>query len=326
MGDKATLGERVDELLINPDVIERIDIFQKGDHEEPYFSVPNTKDTQKSLQIYAAITNNESMITPEGAEKGLTTYGEELREEAKDGIRHGNIRFLEQIAKSGKSVHSHVVTSYSTKPIPEHVRRAMPEIAEKFGTPVHVYDEDGIRQTCRDLNSAFSWVPGGFRNFFAVKACPNPTLIALMKKEGFGADCSSAPELNLAYAAGMDGEDKMFTSNDTPDSEFRDANSRCAIINLDDITHIAAFERATGGLPNLLCFRYAGDECEGNSIIGSSEERKYGLTREQIFEAYRTAKEKGVKRFGLHAMMVSNERNVKKHLQQAEKCSDFTEM
>jgi diaminopimelate decarboxylase len=317
MGDKATLGDRVDELLINPDVIERVDIIDSSGKVQ--YTVPNSPTTQKSLQIYAYITSNESMIGPGEARTGLEKYGEELVIEADlNRGKHPSIDFLADIVEKDQKFHSHVVTPYSAKPIPEHVRKAMPEIAKKFGTPIHVYDEQGIRNTCKEFNSAFSWNKG-FRNFFAVKACPNPSLLAIMKEHGFGADCSSAPELSLSLAVGMRGEDMMFTSNDTPDSEFQYARDIGAIINLDDITHIEAYKRATKrGLPKLICFRYAGEESEGNSIIGNSAERKYGLLRKQIFDAFEIAKAEGVERFGLHTMMASNERNPRTLLRQAE--------
>lgn len=320
MGDKETLGERVNDLLVNPDVIERIDVYDSA--MRSLISIPNADGKRMSLQIYAAITNNESMITIDSAKKGLDIFGEKLVSDARANLgKHPSIDLLDYHINLGHlagPMHSHVVTPYSAKPIPEHVRAAMPEIAKEFGTPIHVYDEDGIRQTCRNFNSAFSWNKG-YRNFFAVKACPNTDLLSIMRQEGFGADCSSAPELTLADAVGMLGGQMMFTSNDTSDEEFRYAKSLGAIMNLDDITHIAALERATGGLPDLLCFRYnPGNKCEGNTIIGNPVEAKYGLTHEQIFEAYKIAKEKGVKRFGLHTMMASNERNPKTLVRQAE--------
>ena len=310
MGDKATIGERVDALLINPDVIQRVDIIDSEGKVQ--FSVPNSSTTQKSIQIYAAITNNESMINADAAMRGLNIYGLELLTEARTNPgKHPSIDFLDFVANNIRgSLHSHVVTPYFAKPIPEKVRSVMPEIAKEFGTPIHVYDEKGLWETCVRFNTAFRGINSGYRNFFAVKACPNPTLMEIMRGEGFGADCSSAPELTLAKAVGRRGEDMMFTSNNTADSEFRYARELGAIINLDDITHIGALERATGGLPELLCFRYnPGNKCDGNSIIGNPVEAKYGLTHEQIFEAYRIVKEKGVKRFGLHTMMASNERN-----------------
>ena len=314
MGDKETLGERVETLLVNPDVIQRVEL--SADNGEVIHGFSNARDTQKSLQIFAYITDNQSMLTPEGAKNGLEIYGEELREDARENPgKHANIDFLERVALQGVSLHSHIVTPYSAKPIPEHVRKAMPTIAEMFGTPMHIYDEDGIRATCRDFNSAFSW-NRGFRNYDAVKAAPNPRLLEVEREEASGADCSSSPELTLSHAAGMRGEDIISTSNDTPDSEFQYARRLGAIENLDDITFIAALERATGGLPELICFRYTGEV--NNSIIVNAEERKYGLTKEQIFMAYEIVKDKGVKRFGLHTMMASNERDVKKLLRQAE--------
>lgn len=319
MGDKDTLAERVDALLINPDTIEKVEVqSSNGTNVFTLNHVPGK--TSKSVQIYAAKTDNNSMLTPEGARQGLEVYAGELREDARQNPgKHSSIDFFERVAAGSESFHSHVITRPGVKQIPEHIRKAMPKIAEEFGTPIHIYDEEGIRQTCRDFNQAFSWAPRGYQNFYAVKACPSPNLLELMRHDGFGADCSSAPELDIATAVGMKRKEIMFTSNDTPDSEFRHANQLGAIINLDDLTHIEAFERATGGLPELLCFRYnPGKECEGNSIVGSSEERKYGLTREQIFEAFKIAKAKGVKYFSLHTMMASNERDVKKLIQQAD--------
>jgi len=187
-------------------------------------------------------------------------------------------------------------------------------IAARFPTPFHIYDENGIRENARRLKKAFSIFPG-FREFFAVKACPNPFILKILADEGFGGDCSSYPELLLADKAGMRGEMLMFTSNETPASEYVAAKKLGAIINLDDISHIEYFENAVAaagnpGLPELLCFRYnPGPLKEGNAIIGKPEEAKYGLTREQLFDAYAQAKAKGVKRFGLHTMVASNELN-----------------
>jgi len=185
-------------------------------------------------------------------------------------------------------------------------------LEKKRPTPFHVYDEEAIRATARRLSKAFSWVAGkGFKNYFAVKALPNPYIMQVLKEEGMGADCSSLPELLLADAVGLSGEEIMFTSNDTPAEEFVKAKELGAIINLDDITHIEALEKSAG-IPELVCFRYnPGPLRQGNEIIGNPVEAKYGLTREQIFEAYKSAKEKGAKRFGLHTMIVSNMRDEK---------------
>jgi diaminopimelate decarboxylase len=183
----------------------------------------------------------------------------------------------------------------------------MRELADRLPTPFYLYDERGILDAVRDMKVAFAWAPG-FRNYFAVKACPNPTILSLLAKEGFGADCSSLPELLLAKSSGITGEMIMFTSNDTPDEEFSEAVRLGAIVNLDDITHIEALERSVEKLPELICFRYnPGPKRTGNAIIGNPVEAKYGVTDDQIVECYRIMKEKGCKRFGLHTMVASNE-------------------
>jgi diaminopimelate decarboxylase len=181
-------------------------------------------------------------------------------------------------------------------------------VIKKHPTPFHVYDEAGMVANARAMRSAFSaaGVPG-FRNYFAVKALPNPFILKLLAAEGMGADCSSLPELQLAKEAGLSGESIMFTSNDTPAEEFRFAKRLGAVINLDDISHIDALEEACG-LPELVCCRFnPGPLKGGNAIIGKPEEAKYGFTREQLFEGYAKLKAKGVKRFGLHTMVASNE-------------------
>ncbi|MEI8331452.1 MAG: diaminopimelate decarboxylase [Methanomicrobiales archaeon] len=190
------------------------------------------------------------------------------------------------------------------------------ELEKSYPTPFHIYDEEAIRAASRRLYKAFSWVKGpygkegGFKNYFAVKALPNPSILRVLREEGQGADCSSLPELLLADAVGITGEEIMFTSNDTPAEEFVAAKKLGAIINLDDITHIDFLEK-TAGIPRLLCFRYnPGEEySHGNPIIGNPSEAKYGLTHDQILKAYSIAHQKGAKRFGLHAMIVSNQCN-----------------
>ncbi|WP_340818359.1 diaminopimelate decarboxylase [Methanolobus sp. WCC4] len=180
------------------------------------------------------------------------------------------------------------------------------EMIEKYPTPFHVYDEKAIIENARKLKEAFS-VVNGFKEYFAVKALPNPYIMKLLKAEGFGADCSSLPELLLAESTGIVGENIMFSSNDTPAEEFIKAKELGAIVNLDDISHIEYLEE-TAGLPEIICCRYnPGPLKEGNAIIGNPEEAKYGFTREQLFEGYRVMKEKGVKRFGMHTMVASNE-------------------
>jgi diaminopimelate decarboxylase len=179
-------------------------------------------------------------------------------------------------------------------------------IAGRHPTPFHLYDEEAIRLNARALREAFSWAEG-FREYFAVKATPNPYLLKLLHEEGIGADCSSLPELILAERSGITGEEIMFTSNDTPAGEFVKARELGAVINLDDISHIDFLERHAG-LPGLLSFRYnPGPLRSGNAIIGTPQDAKYGLTRQQLFEGYRLLKERGVRRFGLHTMIASNE-------------------
>jgi len=181
-------------------------------------------------------------------------------------------------------------------------------IMQETPTPFYVYDERAIRANARALNKAFAWNPG-FREYFAVKATPNPYIMKVLKAEGFGADCSSGAELTLARKVGLQGDAIMFTSNDTPASEYKLARELGAIINLDDISHIDYLDRHVG-LPERVCFRYnPGKLREGNAIIGHPEEAKYGFTREQLFAGYQTLRDRGVKRFGLHTMVASNELN-----------------
>jgi diaminopimelate decarboxylase len=182
------------------------------------------------------------------------------------------------------------------------------EIIREFPTPFHIYDEQAIRANARRLTAAFDWCEG-FKEYFAVKANPNPHILEILRDEGFGGDCSSLPELLLCENVGITGSDIMFSSNETPANEYIKAKELGAIINLDDITHINYLEQHSG-LPELVCIRYnPGPLRGGNVIIGNPEEAKYGVTRDQLFEAYRILKEKGVQRFGLHTMVVSNELN-----------------
>ncbi len=182
------------------------------------------------------------------------------------------------------------------------------QLLEKIPTPFHLYDEQGIKTNLQQLLNAFSWNPG-FKQYFAVKAAPNPFLMKILKGAGLGADCSSLPELLLSEKCGITGENIMFTSNDTPASEFKKARELGAVVNLDDISHIDYLEKYAG-LPDLICMRYnPGPLRAGNSIIGNPQDAKYGFTREQLFKAYNVLKSKGVTRFGLHTMIASNELN-----------------
>lgn len=185
-------------------------------------------------------------------------------------------------------------------------KEQLEEIAVKYPTPFIIYDEKAIRDNARHFYQAFSWVKG-FKNHFAVKACPNPTIMSLLREEGMGVDCSSLPELLLSEKVGFKGEEIVFTSNDTPGEEFAEAARLGAVINLDDIGHIETLEKSAG-IPELVSFRYnPGDARTGNVLIGEPAEAKYGVTGKQITEAYRIVKEKGAKRFGLHTMVASNE-------------------
>ncbi|MDR0909028.1 MAG: diaminopimelate decarboxylase [Spirochaetaceae bacterium] len=207
-------------------------------------------------------------------------------------------------------------------------------LSEKYPTPFYLYDEAAIRANARRLKEAFSVFPAienepGYIEHFAVKALPNPAILKILADEGFGADCSSLPELLLADMAGIKGEKIMLTSNETPAEEYKKAFELGAIINLDDISHIEFLEKALIShgdtetrrgslLPSIICVRYnPGPLKGGNAIIGKPEEAKYGLTREQVFEAYRILQAKGVKRFGLHCMVASNELNIDYHFETA---------
>jgi diaminopimelate decarboxylase len=195
-----------------------------------------------------------------------------------------------------------------TEKILPFTQAQLAEIIARYPTPFHIYDEAGIRQSARQLKQAFAWAES-FTNYFAVKALPNPSILRILKEESFGADCSSLPELLLAERVGIIGTDIMLTSNETPIEEYRKAKELGAIINIDDISHIDFLEQHIG-LPDLISCRYnPGAQREGNAIIGNPKDAKYGLTYDQLFRAYAILKEKGVKRFGLHAMIASNELN-----------------
>lgn len=186
-------------------------------------------------------------------------------------------------------------------------KEQLDEIVQKYPTPFHIYDEKGIRENAKALKEAFAWNPG-YREFFAVKATPNPFLIDILRDYGCGTDCSSMTELMLSKAMGIEGEAIMFSSNETPAGEYEYANKIGAIINLDDFTHIDFLEKTLGSLPETLSLRYnpGGVFKISNSIMDNPGDAKYGLTTEQLFEGYRILKEKGVKRFGMHAFLASN--------------------
>lgn len=181
------------------------------------------------------------------------------------------------------------------------------EIVKTYPTPFHIYDEKGIRENARALREAFAWNPG-FKEFFAVKATPNPFLIDILRDYGCGTDCSSMTELSLSHAMGIPGEDIMFSSNDTPAAEFAYAAKIGATINLDDITHIDFLEKILGCLPKTLSCRFnpGGTFSLGTDIMDNPGDAKYGFTKEQMFEGFRTLMGKGVENFGIHAFLASN--------------------
>ena len=186
-------------------------------------------------------------------------------------------------------------------------KEQLDEIVKQYPTPFHLYDEKGIRENMKAVKEAFSWNKG-FKEYFAVKACPNPFLINILKEYGCGCDCSSYTELMMSSAIGCTGNDIMFSSNDTPAEEYKYAYELGATINLDDITHIDFLEKTIGTIPKRISCRYnPGGIFElGNGIMDNPGDSKYGMTTEQIFDAFRILKEKGAEEFGIHAFLASN--------------------
>ena len=195
----------------------------------------------------------------------------------------------------------------SNNKLPFITKEQVEEIVKTYPTPFHIYDEAGIRANAKAVSEAFAWNKG-FREYFAVKATPNPFLLQILKEYDFGCDCSSKTELMMAKACGFDGSHIMFSSNDTPLEEFAFANELGAIINLDDFTHIQCVEETLGRLPETMSCRYnpGGVFTMSNGIMDNPGDSKYGMTKDQLFEAYKLMKEKGVKNFGIHAFLASN--------------------
>lgn len=193
-----------------------------------------------------------------------------------------------------------------TEKIPFVTKEQLEDIASRYATPFYLYDEKGIRETARRVNKAFSWNKG-FKEYFAVKATPTPGILKILHEEGCGADCSSYTELLMADAVGFKGDEIMFSSNDTPAEDFQLARKLNATINLDDITHIDFLERVAD-IPDTVCCRYnpGGHFAIANNIMDNPGDAKYGMTREQLTEAYKRLMAKGVKHFGLHAFLASN--------------------
>ena len=191
--------------------------------------------------------------------------------------------------------------------IPFVTKEKVEEIVKTIPTPFHIYDEKGIRENAQKLKDAFAWNKG-FKEFFAVKATPNPFLIDILREYGCGCDCSSLTELMLSHAMGVKGGDIMFSSNDTPAEEFAYANEIGATINLDDITHIDFLEKTIGKITETISCRYnpGGYFKISNSIMDNPGDAKYGMTTEQLFEAFKILKAKGAKHFGIHAFLASN--------------------
>lgn len=191
--------------------------------------------------------------------------------------------------------------------IPFVTKEKIEEIVKNYPTPFHIYDEKGIRENARAVKEAFAWNPG-FKEYFAVKANPNPRLIQILHEYGCGCDCSSGTELMLSKAMGITGKDIMFSSNDTPAEEYAYAAELGAIINLDDITHIEFVEKILGSLPETMSCRFnpGGVFTMSNGIMDNPGDSKYGFTTEQMFEGYRMMMQKGVKHFGIHSFLASN--------------------
>ena len=190
---------------------------------------------------------------------------------------------------------------------PFTTKEKLEEIIREIPTPFHIYDEKGIRENARLVKQAFSWNPG-FREYFAVKAEPNPVILKILQEEGCGCDCSSLTELMMAKAIGSSGDMTMFSSNDTPDEEYIYANDMNAIINLDDFTMIDSFARTVGTFPKTMCCRYnpGGVFKVSNGIMDTPGDAKYGMTADQLFKAFRILKSNGVENFGIHSFLVSN--------------------
>ena len=180
------------------------------------------------------------------------------------------------------------------------------EISKTYPTPFHIYDEKAIRENARKVKAAFAWNPG-YKEYFAVKATPNPRLVQILHEEGFGCDCSSYTELQLSRACGITGHDIMFSSNVTPNEDFKLASDLDAIVNFDDITHLDYYDKVGEWKETMSCrFNPGGDFVLENEIMDTPQEAKYGMTREQLIEAFKYMKQKGVKHFGIHAFLASN--------------------
>jgi diaminopimelate decarboxylase len=303
MTNKAGFDERVKALRINVRALDRVVADGIG------VELANVEGKRGSLQIYAAITNPEGFITSEEACRGLAVYGDEYVAEAKARPgAHPGIDGLLRIVESGRAVRADVYRSESVKmhPFSDDV---LSEAAQRFETPVIVYDEASIRERMRRLNAAFSWVPGGFMNHIAVKATDCAPIVQIAYEEGMGVDCASEKELRMVAEMGIVGDKVMLTSNATPAKLFKLARDIEAIVNFDDLEHIGFYRKHVGELPEVVYLRYNPGTrmAGGDRIIGKPGEQKYGIMPEQMADALRQLKEGGVRGFGLHQMIVSNE-------------------
>ena len=217
------------------------------------------------------------------------------------------IELFTEICKNSKKQKINLRGDTKVEKKPFVTKEQLEEIAKTYPTPFYLYDEKGIRENAKRLKEAFAWNPG-YKEYFAVKATPNPYILQILKDYRCGTDCSSATELMMSDAVGFSGHDIMFSSNDTPIQEFKLANNLGAIINLDDITHIESVEQAVGYIPKTISCRYnpGGMFKISNDIMDNPGDSKYGMTTEQIFEAFKILKAKGAEEFGIHAFLASN--------------------
>ena len=306
-----TLEERVAKLRINPQAIEKITITESSGET---LVLQNQIEQSNSMQIISSVTANDGTISATGARQALSVYGSAIlaNSESIPG-RHKTVEMLQRIAQTGVTARSIIERKYDAKPLPLATTE-LREIAAKFNNRVIVYDEAGILQSVAKVNNAFSWVfkhqQDDVFNFAAFKAAPLFGLQDIIYGNGMGADCSSKPELHAARALGLPGSKMMFTANGVDHSEYRLARKYGAILNIDDMTDIS-YVQEIGPLPEFVVLRYNPGKRKtgGNHVFGNTEDQKFGIPHEQMIDAIKLLQAGGVKRFGLHMMVVSNERD-----------------